>query len=239
MKAKQTLSNAIKSITNSPTRMIVLGFAAAIFIGAFLLSLPISHNNNEWLSFSDAIFTATSAVCVTGLIIADTATQFNVFGQIVIILLIQIGGLGVMTGTTIITVMIGKKISLKSRMTLQESFGENRLQGLVKLIKNIVIFTLITEAIGALVLMCSMIPKYGARGIWPSIFISISAYCNAGFDVLGALEAPFASLTPFASNVFVLMPVGALIVVGGLGIPAAAKSSEASFPTHRSRYSAD
>lgn len=217
MRFKNFARTAFKKLTNSPMRVIVLSFAVAIFFGAFLLSLPIAHNNGEWFPFIDALFTSTSALCVTGLIAVDTATAFNGFGQAVILLLIQLGGLGVMTGATLITIAIGKRISLKGRLLMQESFSQNRLQGIIKLIKQIFFFTFLTELVGAIILACSFIPRYGASGIWPSIFISISSYCNAGFDVLGLLEKPFGSLTPFVSNIFVILPISMLIIIGGLG----------------------
>lgn len=217
MRFKKFMQAAFKKLTNSPMRVIVLSFALAIFVGAFLLTLPISHKDGKWFPFMDALFTSTSALCVTGLIVVDTATAFTGFGQAVILILIQLGGLGVMTGATLISIAIGKRITLKSRILMQESFSEMRLQGIVKLIKQIFLFTFLVEAVGAAILACSFIPKYGAAGIWPSIFIAISAYCNAGFDVLGTLETPFASLVPFVSNAFVILPIAMLIIIGGLG----------------------
>lgn len=215
---KYKVKNNKKRFRISPTRVIVLGFAILIFVGAFLLCLPISHNNFKWFSFIDALFTSTSAVCVTGLVVVDTAAQFSVFGQIVILFLIQIGGLGVMTCTTLLFIMIGKRVSLKNRLLIQESLSENRLQGVVKLIQKILLLTFGIEFAGALILMCSFIPRYGAGGIFPSIFISISAFCNAGFDILGVLEnSEFGSLTAFVTNAYVCLPIIALIVLGGLG----------------------
>lgn len=213
MKLKEKLKTAILS----PTRLIVLGFGAVIFVGAFLLCLPFAHNDGNWFPFIDALFTATSSVCVTGLIVVDTAVQFNYFGQAIILILIQLGGIGVMTGATIIFVLIGRRISLKNRLLLGEALVENRLQGIVKMIKKLVIFTFLAELVGALILMCSFIPAYGAKGIFTSIFISISSFCNAGFDVLGVLEQPFSSLMAYAGNAFVCLPIMALIIIGGLG----------------------
>ncbi len=202
----------------TPTRVIVLGFAAIIFAGAFLLSLPFSHNNNMWFPFVDSLFTSTSAVCVTGLVVVDTATQFSAFGQVVILLLIQIGGLGFMTATTLLFMMMRKRINLKSRLIMQEAISENRLQGIVKSIKRILILTFTIELIGAFILMCSFIPRYGAYGIWVSIFVSVSAFCNAGFDILGVIEGgEFVSIIPFVSNWYVCLPIIALIILGGIG----------------------
>lgn len=202
----------------TPVRVIAMGFALIIFVGAFLLSLPIAHNDMQWFPFIDALFTSTSAVCVTGLIVVDTAAHFNLFGQMVILLLIQIGGLGVMTATTLLFLMMRKRITLKNRLMLQEALSEDRLQGIVKSIKLILILTFSIEIIGALVLMCSFIPAYGGYGVWVSIFISISAFCNAGFDILGVVGGhQFGSLTGFAQNAFVCLPIMALIIIGGIG----------------------
>ncbi len=202
----------------TPVRVIAIGFALIIFVGAFFLSLPIAHNDGQWFSFMDSLFTSTSAVCVTGLIVVDTAAHFNLFGQMVILLLIQIGGLGVMTATTLLFLMMRKRITLKNRLMLQEALSEDRLQGIVKSIKMILILTFSIESVGALILMCSFIPAYGGYGIWVSIFISVSAFCNAGFDILGVVGGnQFGSLTGFAENAFVCLPVMALIVIGGIG----------------------
>ena len=202
----------------TPTRTIVLGFAAIIFVGAFLLTLPFAHNDGEWFPFIDALFTSASAVCVTGLVVVDTATHFSSFGQAIILLLIQIGGLGVMTATTLLFMMVKKRINLKSRLVMREAISENRLQGIVKSIKKILIMTFSIEIVGALILMCSFIPMYGAYGVWVSIFMSVSAFCNAGFDILGILEGgEFVSLVPFVSNWYVCLPIMALIIVGGIG----------------------
>ncbi len=202
----------------TPVRVIAVGFALIIFIGAFFLCLPIAHNDGRWFPFMDALFTSTSAVCVTGLIVVDTAAHFNLFGQMVILLLIQIGGLGVMTATTLLFLMMRKRITLKNRLMLQEALSQDRLQGIVLSIKIILTLTFVVELVGALVLMGSFIPAYGGYGVWVSIFISISAFCNAGFDILGVVGgSQFGSLTAFAQNAFVCLPVMALIIVGGIG----------------------
>lgn len=202
----------------TPARVIVLGFISLIFVGAFLLCLPISHNNGEWFPFIDALFTATSATCVTGLVVVDTAVSYSIFGQIVILILIQIGGLGFMVAATLLFLMIRKRITLKSRMVMQEAISGDRLQGIVKSIKYILMLTFVIESVGALILMCSFVPRYGAIGIWISVFTSVSAYCNAGFDILGVVEgAEYCSVIPFAQDVFVCLPIMALIVLGGIG----------------------
>lgn len=201
----------------TPVRVIAMGFALIVFVGAFLLCLPISHHNMQWFPFIDALFTSTSAVCVTGLIVVDTAVQFSLFGQIVILLLIQIGGLGVMTAATLLFLMMRKRITLKNRLMLQEALSQDRLQGIVKSIKMVLILTFVIELIGALVLMCSFIPERGAIGVWISIFLSVSAFCNAGFDILGTAGQQFSSLTAYAQNALICLPIMALIVIGGIG----------------------
>lgn len=201
----------------TPVRVIAIGFALIIFVGAFLLCLPIAHNDMKWFSFVDSLFTATSAVCVTGLIVVDTAVHFSLFGQIVILLLIQIGGLGVMTATTLLFLMMRKRITLKNRLMLQEALSHDRLQGIVQSIKKVLALTFIIELIGALILMFSFVPQFGGRGVWVSIFLSVSAFCNAGFDILGTVGQPFQSLTAYAQDVLVCLPIMFLIVIGGLG----------------------
>ena len=210
---KKKLKNFFRA---SSMRTVVLGFGCIILIGAFFLCLPISHKDGQWFPFIDALFTSTSAVCVTGLIVVDTAAEYSLFGQIVIMLLIQIGGLGFMTGAMLVFLILGKRITLQQRLLVKESFGEFKLQGLVVLIKKILLYTLVIEGVGAVLLMFAFVPELGwGRGIFTSLFTSVSAFCNAGFDVLG--EGEFVGLTPYASNVLVCLPIMLLIVTGGLG----------------------
>lgn len=203
----------------SPSLKILIGFLGVILIGSFLLCLPWSNKSGEWLSYVDALFTSTSAVCVTGLIVVDTAINFSLFGQIVIMLLIQIGGLGIVAITTLIALVMGKKINLSSRLTLQESLNKDTIEGVVSALKKILVITLSIEAVGALLLMYSTITITGSvgYGIFAAIFMAISAFCNAGFDVLGVTAGEFASLTPFASNILLLLPLAMLIILGGIG----------------------
>lgn len=202
----------------TPARATTLGFLAVILIGAFLLSLPISHNDGEWFGFTDSLFTATSCVCVTGLVVADTAIEFTLFGQIVIILLIQIGGLGFMTLATVMFIVFGKKINLQSRIYMQESVSEDNLKGVVRLAQKIVIYTLAFEAMGAFILSFQFTKDFGVgEGIFKAIFMSVSAFCNAGFDVLGANYGAFSSLAHYQNNPLVLLTLGMLIIMGGLG----------------------
>ncbi len=200
-----------------PTVVVLLGFSAIILCGTFLLALPVSNMDGNWLNFTDALFTSTSAVCVTGLVVRPTAVAFSTFGQVILLLLIQTGGLGFMTITTLIFIMIGKRITLKSRIMLQEALGQDRMKGIVKLIRNIAIMTAVIEASGAVFLMPFFCIRNGAIGIWQALFTSISAFCNAGFDILGTAQTPYASLTAYNGNAGVLLIVSMLIILGGLG----------------------
>ncbi len=198
----------------SPTQIIVLGFLGIILFGAFLLMLPISSAEGETTSFIDSIFTATSAVCVTGLVVLDTGSYWSSFGKFVILSLIQVGGLGFMTITTFGAIIVGKKIGIKNRILIKESLGQEKIQGIVNLTKNIFLGTMIIELIGAILLSTQFIPVFGIRdGIIKSIFHSISAFCNAGFDIMGN----FASLTGFYSNTVINITIMLLIIFGGLG----------------------
>ncbi|MBO7508313.1 MAG: Trk family potassium uptake protein [Clostridia bacterium] len=196
---------------------VALSFLGGILLGTFLLCLPISSSSGQWWSFIDALFTSTSAVCVTGLVVVDTAVHFSLFGQIVLLVLIQIGGLGFISMSVLLLLWAGKKLSFKSRMALQESLNRENSQGVVILLKKIAILVFSIEGIGFLLLLPSMILSYGTEGIFKAFFLSISAFCNAGFDILGTTGMQFQSLAPFAKNVFVLLPIMFLIVLGGLG----------------------
>ena len=207
--------SAKKFLFLSPTRTITLSFAAVILLGTLLLMLPISSRNQEMTSFLDCIFTATSATCVTGLVVFDTFTHWSIFGQTVILCLIQIGGLGLVTLTVFFNIAIGRKLGLRGMHLAQESVSsiDSDVQFLVKIV---IVTALVVELIGALVLMTVFVPKYGTDGIYISIFLSISAFCNAGFDVLGR-EAPFVSLTNYNNHPTVLITIGLLIIIGGIG----------------------
>ena len=196
----------------SPIRILPLGFLCVALLGALLLMLPIASHGDP-LSFFDALFTATSASCVTGLVVVDTGTHFTLFGQIVILVLIQLGGLGFMTAATLLFRATRKRISRRSRMTLAESFGEDRLQGVIRLCMSAVKYTFIIEGCGAALLCLRFVPDFGLRGIWMGIFHSVSAFCNAGFDLMGN----FASLTRYVGDPLVNFTIMALIITGGLG----------------------
>lgn len=199
------------------SQIIVLGFLGTILLGAFLLMLPISTADGKGATFADAVFTATSATCVTGLIVQDTATYWSYFGQAVILLLIQIGGMGVVTFAVAITVASGKKIGLMQRSTMQEAISAHQMGGIVKLTGFILKTSAIIEVTGAALLAPAFIKEFGVgKGIWYSFFHSISAFCNAGFDLMGVKEK-FSSLTSFSDNPLVNTVIMALIIIGGIG----------------------
>lgn len=196
-----------------PTQALMAGFAVLILIGSFLLDLPIASRNGQSVGFVNALFTATSAVCVTGLSVVNTLEHWTVFGKMIIIILIQIGGLGFMTLTAILFIMIGKKIGLRERLLIQESLNQTTISGLVRLTKKIVLATLVVEAFGAIVLSFSFVPRYGVvRGIAYGLFHAISAFCNAGFDLIGD-----SSLAPFLGHPLINLILMFLIVAGSLG----------------------
>jgi len=200
----------------SSSQIILFGFAGVILIGTLMLMLPFATNSGQSASFWDALFTSTSAVCVTGLIVQDTAVYWSGFGQAVILLLIQIGGMGVVTVAAAITMASGKKISLMQRSTMQDAISAHQVGGIVRftgfILKGIFLF----ELLGALVLMTVFVPEYGVKGIWLAVFHSISAFCNAGFDLMGT-KSPYSSLTSYADHPVVNITIMLLIVIGGIG----------------------
>lgn len=207
----------LKNKKLSYTRIIALFFLGVIVLGALLLSLPISSKSREWTPLLDCAFTATSATCVTGLIVYDTFTHWSLFGQAVIITMIQVGGLGVMTIITMVSVFLKRKISLHERKLLMESSGTVRKSGIIKLLNQIVKGTFAFEGIGAVLLATRFCPEFGIiKGLWYSVFHSVSAFCNAGFDLMGSY-GKFSSLTPFYNDVIVNLTISALITVGGIG----------------------
>ena len=197
-----------------PINVLPLGFIAVILTGALLLMLPISSRDGSSLPVLSAIFTATSASCVTGLVVVDTGTYFSLFGQIVMLLLIQLGGLGLMTISMVLFSLTGRKISLHDRLSMAEGLGENRLQGIVRLTRGALLVTGVFETIGAVLFSFRFIPQYGiGRGIWYSIFHSVSAFCNAGFDLIG----DYRSMTPYSGDPLVMLTIMGLVIAGGLG----------------------
>ena len=204
-------------INKSPFRVIILGFFLVILTGSLLLMLPFSTRQGVVTPFLDALFTATSAVCVTGLVIYDTATYWSIFGQTVIILLIQVGGLGVVTVAGAFAILSGRRIDLMQRSTMQEAIAAPRVGGIVRLIGFILRTTLIIELLGAALLFPTFFSEFGLlQGIWYSLFHSISAFCNAGFDLMG-IKGPFSSLMSYAGDPVVSLVIALLIVVGGIG----------------------
>ena len=201
----------------SPFRIIIFGFLLVILMGSFLLMLPVSTKAGESTSFLDALFTATSAVCVTGLVIHDTATYWSNFGQSVIILLIQIGGLGVVTVAGAFAILSGRKIGLMQRSTMQEAIAAPHVGGIVRLTGFILKTALAVELLGAVLLFPVFFREFGLfKGAWYSLFHSISAFCNAGFDLMG-VKAPFSSLTDYADNPVISIVIALLIAIGGIG----------------------
>ncbi len=201
----------------SSFQIMIAGFLGLILTGTVLLMLPVAVRSGGHASLETALFTSTSAVCVTGLVVEDTAIYWSAFGQIVILILIQIGGLGVAVVAALIAVVSGRKISLLQRSVLQDSMSAHQLGGMVKMTRFIVRTALLVEAAGALIMLPSFCGKYGAEGIWMSVFHSVSAFCNAGFDIMGNQTGPFSSLTSFSAQPGIVLPICLLIMTGGIG----------------------
>lgn len=205
----------VKRFKMTTTRIIVLGFLIGILIGSFLLWLPISSKEGETISYIDALFVATTSLCVTGLSPVVTADQWSYFGQGVILLLVQFGGLGVVTFTTTVLLLLGKRITLSERMLIQEAYNLDSISGVVKLTIRIIKGTLFVEACGAVLYSFVFIPEYGIlEGIWKSIFHSVSAFCNAGLDTVGS-----SGFIVYQTNVMINIATMLLIIFGGIGFP--------------------
>lgn len=200
----------------TPFQIIIIGFAAVVILGALILMLPISSESGRVTPFNESAFTAVSAVCVTGLAVQDTGSYWSAFGQAVILTLIQIGGLGVVTVGVALTVLSGKKISLMQRSTMQESITASKMGGIVRFTGFIIRTVLVIELLGALVMMPVFCRDFGAKGIWMSVFHSVSAFCNAGFDIMGTADAPFVSLSSYINNPLINIVVMLLIITGGI-----------------------
>jgi trk system potassium uptake protein TrkH len=194
------------------TQIIILGFLLVILIGAVLLTTPMAAADGNATPFIDALFTATTCVCVTGLVTVTTATHWSLFGHIIILIMIQIGGLGVAAMTTVFMMLLGKKLSLSNRMLLGDAFNLDTLQGLVKFLRRVVKGTFFVEGMGALLYLPVFVPEYGAKGVWYAVFHAISAFCNAGIDLLGEN-----SLMPYVHNVWLNVVTMLLIIVSGIG----------------------
>ena len=196
----------------STTHIILLSFFTAVLLGAALLSLPVSSAKGEWTPFVDALFTSTTATCVTGLVVVPTFSAWSTFGQIVILFLIQIGGLGVITVVSIIAMMFHKKMGLSDRVLLQDAFNLNTLSGLSGFVKKVVLGTFLVEGIGALLYMTVFVPEFGLKGIWISVFTAISAFCNAGIDIIAEN-----SLCNYVHNPIINLTTCLLIFFSGIG----------------------
>ena len=196
----------------STTQLILLGFFVAIVVATVILKLPISSAQGEETTWLEALFTAASTVCVTGLTVVDTFSHWSIFGKAVILLLIQLGGLGVVAFSTGLLVLLGRKITLKDRLLLGSAFNLDSMSGLIGFLKKVFQGTVLLELAGAVLLLPVFVPQYGATGIWYALFHAVSSFCNAGIDILGPN-----SLVPYATNLWLNLVTMVLIVLGGIG----------------------
>ena len=194
------------------TQLILLSFLIAIVTGSLLLMLPISSATGQLVAYVDALFTATTAVCVTGLVTLPTVSSWSFFGQFILLILIQIGGLGIITIMSGLMISLHKKMGMKERILIQDAFNLNTMSGMIRFIKKVLLGTFIVEAIGAVLYMLVFVPEFGLRGVWISVFNSISAFCNAGIDVLSEN-----SLMDYGTHPLVLSVTNSLIILGGIG----------------------
>ena len=201
-----------KKFTLSTTQIILLSFLITILAGSVLLALPISSASGEAVPYLDALFMATTSTCVTGLVTLPTVTSWSAFGQVIILILIQIGGLGVITVMSGVMLLLNKKMGIGDRLLIQDAFNLNTMSGLANFVKRVLLGTLIIEGIGAVLYMLVFVPEFGARGVWISIFNSVSAFCNAGIDIVAEN-----SLCNYATNPLITIVTSALIILGGLG----------------------
>lgn len=201
-----------KKFTLSTTQIILLSFFITILLGSVLLALPISSISGKPVPYLDALFTATTSTCVTGLVTLPTFSTWSLFGQIVILLLIQVGGLGVITIMSGVMLLLNRKMGIGDRLLIQDAFNLNTMSGLAKFVRNVLFGTLMVEGIGAVLYMFVFIPKFGARGVWISVFTSVSAFCNAGIDIIAE-----DSLCNYATNPLINLVTAVLIILGGIG----------------------
>jgi len=210
----KSLTSVKRRFSFTPAQVLVLGFGVLIFAGSLLLWAPFSQEPGRSISYLDALFTATSAVCVTGLVVVDTASQFSAVGELILLALIQAGGLGIMTLSVLIFMLVGRRISLEERLMIKEALGSFSIAGVVRLSRNIILATLGIEAAGALLLTLRFLTDYPLpQAIYWGLFHAVSAFNNAGFDLTSA------SLRPFASDPFILFVIGILVTLGGIGFP--------------------
>ncbi len=211
------ISIAFSGVRLSRTKMIMLGFLVIILLGALLLMLPFASRAGEETSFLGALFTSVSATCVTGLVVYDTWTHWTLFGQLVLLVQIQIGGLGFITIGSFAMMILGRRIGLKGRELIHESLNTLQLRGTVKLVRRIIVGTLFFEGVGAALLAIRFVPEFGPlRGVYYGIFHAVSAFCNAGFDLMGC-QAAYTSFTAYAGDPLVVLVLSALIIIGGIG----------------------
>ena len=196
----------------APAQFILLGFALVIFVGSLILTLPICTTDGSWTPYVDALFTATTSVCVTGLVTVSTAFHWNAFGQAVILLLVQFGGMGVVAVMMLVMIGLGKRIGMKNRILIQQSYGLDSMQGVVTYMLRVIRGMLTVELIGFLCYMPVLVSEFGPSGIWKAFFLSISAFCNAGMDLMSDN-----SLAPYVGNYWMNFVTMALIILGGLG----------------------
>lgn len=201
-----------KKLSLSTTQIIMLSFLVVILLGSVLLALPVSSASGEPVAYLDALFTATTATCVTGLVTLPTATTWSVFGQAVILVLIQVGGLGVITVMSAVMILLNRRMGIGDRLLLQDAFNLNSLSGIVRFVKRVLLGTFLVEGVGALLYMTVFIPEFGGRGIWISVFTTISAFCNAGMDIIAEN-----SLCDYAVNPIINLVTCLLIVLSGIG----------------------
>ncbi len=201
-----------KKYTLSTTQIILLSFLIVILLGSLLLTLPVCSATGSSVPYVDALFTATSATCVTGLVTVPTVSTWSVFGQIVILLLVQVGGLGIVTIMSGLMLLLNREMGIGDRLLIQDAFNLNTMSGLAKFVRNVLIGTLVIEGIGAVLYMLVFVPEFGARGIWISIFNAVSAFCNAGMDIIAEN-----SLCNYATNPLINLVTSVLIILGGLG----------------------
>ncbi|MCI5892961.1 MAG: TrkH family potassium uptake protein [Clostridiales bacterium] len=209
--------NTVRKPKATYTRVIAFGFLIIIFAGAALLCLPVSSKSHEWTPFFNSFFTATSATCVTGLVLYDTYSHWSIFGQIVILAMIQIGGIGFMSLITIVSIFMGRRISLHERKLIMQSAGNTKLSGMIQLVKRLVYGTFFFESVGAILLALRFCPDMGfGTGLYNAVFHSVSAFCNAGFDLMGRFE-PGSSIMHYQNDILVNLTLCGLILIGGLG----------------------
>ena len=210
-------SKLYKRKSINPTRYIVLGFGAIILFGALLLCLPAAARDGQSTPWLTCLFTATSATCVTGLVLVDTAIHWSWFGQAVILLLLQLGGLGFVTLISIIPFALNQRIGLSQRLVMASAMNLDRVAGVVRVVRHALLGTLLIEGMGAVLLAIRFVPQFGLKGIWFSVFHSVSAFCNGGFDIFGRYSGAYSSLASYQGDPLVLGTIMALIVIGGLG----------------------